>query len=85
MLLRAAGACENPACAGMACDVRPDGTSILDVDHVKDLADGGPDEPWNMVAICPNCHAAKTRGAGRERLRGQLRKIAKAKHASAST
>jgi 5-methylcytosine-specific restriction protein A len=77
VLLRADDQCENPGCAGMACDTRSDGTSILDVDHVNDLAAGGPDEPWNMVALCPNCHAAKTRGRGRQGMRRALAKVAR--------
>ena len=82
VLLRANGNCEYPKCAGMACDVRPDGTSILDVDHVRDLAEGGADQPWNMAALCPNCHAAKTRGRGRGSMRMQLLKVATVRHAA---
>lgn len=80
VLLRAHNRCENPRCAGMPCDVRADGASILDVDHVRDLAGGGPDEPWNMIALCPNCHAAKTRGRDRERLRTTFSKVARRAH-----
>ncbi len=82
VLLRAQGACENPACAGMPCDVRPDGEAILDVDHVQDLALDGADEPWNMVALCPNCHASKTRGKAKGTLRRRLAEIAKVRHAA---
>lgn len=85
VLLRAEGACENPRCAGMPCDVRPDGEAILDVDHVQDLALEGKDESWNMVALCPNCHASKTRGKDKETLRRQLAKIARTKHAALTT
>lgn len=80
VLLRANGTCEYSECAGMACDVRPDGTSILDVDHVRDLAEGGADEPWNMAALCPNCHAAKTRGRRRRSMRSQLLQVVTARH-----
>lgn len=81
VLLRAQGTCENDQCAGMACDVRCDGTAILEVDHVKDLAKGGPDEPHNMIALCPNCHAAKTRGRARDALRRRLARLAALSHA----
>ncbi|MFF0397406.1 HNH endonuclease signature motif containing protein [Streptomyces sp. NPDC005248] len=29
------------------------------VDHVEDLAQGRPDVPWNVTALCPNCHAPR--------------------------
>ncbi|MFJ7196104.1 MULTISPECIES: HNH endonuclease signature motif containing protein [unclassified Streptomyces] len=38
------------------------------MDHVRDLTKGGPDVSWNMVALCPNCHALKTSGENREKL-----------------
>ena len=41
------------------------GDPVLEVDHIHDLALGGPDDPAQMIALCPNCHAVKTRG-GRE-------------------
>ena len=84
VLLRAQGSCENDRCAGMACDVRLDGTAILEVDHVKDLAKGGPDKPHNMIALCPNCHAAKTRGRARDALRRRLVRLAALRHAALS-
>ena len=58
---RATG-CENPACTGMPPDVGTDGGPLLDVDHVRPLSRGGADHPSNMIAICPNCHRAKTFG-----------------------
>lgn len=54
--------CENPACTGMPPDVGTDGGPLLDVDHVRPLSKGGADHPSNMIAICPNCHRAKTFG-----------------------
>lgn len=33
-----------------------DGSSYLEVHHVKKLADGGSDQLSNVVALCPNCH-----------------------------
>ncbi|WP_044617213.1 HNH endonuclease [Gynuella sunshinyii] len=29
---------------------------FLECHHVHRLADGGPDDPKNVVALCPNCH-----------------------------
>jgi len=76
VLVRANDQCENPDCAGMACDTTPDGSAILEVDHVIDLASGGPDHASNMVALCPNCHSAKTRGARKAHLARRLGTIA---------
>ena len=33
----------------------------FEVDHIKELWEGGQDEYSNLQALCPNCHAAKTR------------------------
>ncbi|MFE2086296.1 HNH endonuclease signature motif containing protein [Streptomyces sp. NPDC059460] len=58
------------------------GLPILQVDHVKDLTKGGPDAPWNMIALCPNCHALKTYGEHREKLRHLLAATARRLHAA---
>jgi 5-methylcytosine-specific restriction enzyme A len=39
-------------------------------------AQGGPDHPEQMIALCPNCHAIKTRGRTREQLRQELFTVA---------
>lgn len=31
----------------------------LDVDHVKTLASGGKDEPFNLMTLCRICHIEK--------------------------
>jgi predicted HNH restriction endonuclease len=82
VLLRSAGTCENPACGGMPADAKEDGSPILEVDHVEDLALGGRDHPANMVALCPNCHAMKTYGTKREEFRTVLIKVAQESHAA---
>ena len=33
----------------------------FEVDHIIELQDGGKDEYNNLQALCPNCHALKTR------------------------
>ena len=80
VLLRSEGHCENPHCTGEAQDVTDAGRPILEVDHVQDLATGGPDSPEQMIALCPNCHAIKTRGRTREQLRQGLFTIARQRH-----
>jgi 5-methylcytosine-specific restriction protein A len=84
VLLRCGGSCESTKCTGMPADRNRQGEPILDVDHVLDLALGGRDHPSNMVAICPNCHASKTRGDS-VRWRRELAKVARKAHLSAVT
>ncbi|MFF5448749.1 HNH endonuclease [Streptomyces sp. NPDC012888] len=82
VLERSGGACENPECR----DPRFGGTRgrngsyLLEVDHVDDHAGGGEDLPRSMIALCPNCHALKTRGRPDERLRELLRVTARTRH-----
>jgi len=80
VLLRSQGHCESPRCTGEPQDVTDAGHPILEVDHIQDLAKGGPDHPEQMIALCPNCHAIKTRGRTRERLRHELFTVARQRH-----
>ncbi len=80
VLLRSEGHCENPHCTGEAQDTTDAGRPILEVDHIQDLAQGGPDHPEQMIALCPNCHAIKTRGRTREQLRHELLTVARQRH-----
>jgi 5-methylcytosine-specific restriction endonuclease McrA len=81
VLLRSGGRCENPDCGGQPSDVTDSGQAILEVDHVVEIAAGGRDNPEQMVALCPNCHAMKTRGRSRESLRSVLMELAAQRHA----
>ncbi len=79
-----ATACENPACTGMPPDVSgTDGGPLLDVDHVRALSDGGADHPSNMLAVCPNCHRAKTLGSKAREWERSFAEIATRLHAEA--
>jgi 5-methylcytosine-specific restriction protein A len=80
VLLRSEGHCESPGCTGEPQDITDAGHAILEVDHIQDLAKGGPDHPEQMIALCPNCHAIKTRGRTRERLRQELSAVARPRH-----
>ncbi|MFG2439017.1 HNH endonuclease [Streptomyces sp. NPDC048508] len=82
VLIRCDNRCENPRCPGQPDDLTDDGRPILEVDHVDEIAAGGRDHPSQMVALCPNCHAVKTRGRTREALRGVLAQAAQDKHAA---
>ncbi|WP_433475390.1 hypothetical protein ACQPZP_43185 [Spirillospora sp. CA-142024] len=80
VLVRSRGHCENPLCAGQPDDVNKNGDPILEVDHVQDRAKWGRDHPIQMIALCPNCHAVKTRGRTGEQLRELLLSEARARH-----
>jgi len=83
VLVRSGGQCESPRCTGMPAELTRRGQPILDVDHIQDLAKGGEDHPRNMVALCPNCHACKTRGANATLWRRDLTRVARAAHDTA--
>ncbi|MER5896964.1 HNH endonuclease signature motif containing protein [Streptomyces sp. NPDC001876] len=75
--------CESPECAGHPKERTTAGEPILQVDHVQDLAKGGPDIPSNMIALCPNCHALKTYGVNKDQLRRLLAATARRLHTEA--
>ncbi|MFE7392013.1 HNH endonuclease [Streptomyces sp. NPDC057582] len=83
VIKRCKNSCESPECAGHPKERTTAGMPILQVDHVQDLGKGGPDVPWNMIALCPNCHALKTYGVNREKLRRLLAATARRLHAEA--
>src|SRR4051795_9356504 len=49
--------------AGYRCAV-PTCRNILalDMHHIVEVADGGGNEPGNLLVLCPTCHALYTRG-----------------------
>lgn len=51
---RAGGKCE--ACGEAAPFLTPKSLPFLEVHHIDRLADGGPDHPDRVAAVCPNCH-----------------------------
>ncbi|GGW68200.1 hypothetical protein GCM10010381_61380 [Streptomyces xantholiticus] len=83
VITRSKGGCESPKCEGHPKERTTAGLPILQVDHVRDLTKGGPDVPWNMIALCPNCHALKTYGENRDKLRRLLAVTAKQLHEEA--
>ncbi|MFP8959031.1 HNH endonuclease [Streptomyces nanhaiensis] len=82
VLERSKGACENPDCPDLRyTSARSrNGTYLLEVDHIDDHAEGGEDLPRSMIALCPNCHAIKTRTAVAKDFRASLRAAALANH-----
>ncbi len=53
VIARSKGICEG--CVRNA-PFRTKNGPFLECHHVHRLADGGPDDPKNVVALCPNCH-----------------------------
>jgi 5-methylcytosine-specific restriction protein A len=84
VVARSGGVCENATCTGMPCDVGPENAPLLDVDHIVGLAEGGGDHPLNAVALCPNCHRAKTLGVNKVSLTRSLRRMVQKKHSEFS-
>ncbi|WP_405848570.1 HNH endonuclease signature motif containing protein [Streptomyces niveus] len=80
VLARSLRRCENPGCLGQPTDVTDNDDPILEVDHLEEIALGGRDHPSQMIALCPNCHAVKTRGRTRNELRATLLVVALARH-----
>jgi 5-methylcytosine-specific restriction protein A len=82
VLERSEGACENPDCPDPRYTVARSrsGTYLLEVDHIDDHATGGEDLPRSMIALCPNCHAIKTRTVVTEEFRASLRATALTRH-----
>lgn len=53
VLTEAGYRCAVPTCRGILA---------LDMHHLWELAAGGGDEPFNLIALCPTCHALYHRG-----------------------
>ena len=57
----AEGQCEG--CGNDAPFLRKDGRPYLEPHHLRRRADGGPDHPRWVAALCPNCHRRVHSGA----------------------
>lgn len=53
VLLEAGYMCGNPRCRHVL---------TLELHHIIWVRDGGGNEPINLIALCPNCHALHTHG-----------------------
>lgn len=53
-LCAADGVCQG--CEEDAPFVNENGEPFLEVHHLYRRSDDGPDDPDNVIAICPNCH-----------------------------
>jgi 5-methylcytosine-specific restriction protein A len=76
VLQESSGICEACECPGPF--PATSGDHFLEVHHVLQLADGGPDTITNAVAVCPNCHRALHLAADRgDRVRAMRARIAR--------
>ena len=77
VLRRAGGVCEG--CRDVAPFKTPRGRPYLEPHHTTRLADGGPDHPAHVIALCPTCHRrahhAQDARAYNERLIARLAEI----------
>ncbi|WP_425921992.1 hypothetical protein [Streptomyces sp. FR-108] len=80
VIIRSGDRCENPSCMGHPLERTDAGAPLLEVDHVNGLARTGQDIPELMIALCPNCHALKTRGRERSALQRDLLIVARTRH-----
>ncbi len=67
---RAEGICE--ACKEVAPFKTKKGRPYLEPHHTRRMADGGPDDPQSVAAICPNCHQEIHYGAEGSKLNKEL-------------
>ena len=50
------------------------GSPYLEPHHIKRVADGGPDHPASVAAICPTCHRLVHHGQDGAKLNKELEK-----------
>ncbi|WP_251702075.1 HNH endonuclease [Metapseudomonas boanensis] len=81
VLLRSHGCCEYCLSHGF---LKANGKRYLETHHIRPLADGGPDHPLNMIALCANDHRAAHHGANRAELQAAFTQIAKRQEAARS-
>lgn len=69
-LREAEGVCQG--CGEKAPFVNEAGEPFLEVHHLHRRSDGGPDDPENVVALCPNCHRRVHHGQERREINREL-------------
>lgn len=63
-LRSAQGECQG--CGNDAPFLDENGEPFLEVHHLYRRSDGGPDDPENVIAVCPNCHRRAHHGKDNE-------------------
>lgn len=69
-----------PGCDKEAPFVDNLGDPFLEVHHLHRRSDGGPDDPENVIALCPNCHRRVHHGQNGEEFNQQLIDIAEGRN-----
>lgn len=72
-LLRSNGCCEH--CGSEAPFYTAEGEPFLEVHHITQLADEGPDLPENVIALCPNCHREAHHSADAAKVNGKMKAV----------
>lgn len=63
--------------ADQQCEWCDDRTDQPEVHHITPRSEGGPNEPPNLIVLCPGCHAKADRGAiSKTKLQSKVRRIA---------
>ena len=70
---RADGNCEG--CGDPAPFLTPKNRPYLEVHHLHSMADGGPDLPEHVIAVCPTCHRRAHYAADSQEYNQRLIKI----------
>ena len=69
-LRTADGVCQG--CDEEAPFLDKDGEPFLEVHHLHRRSDGGPDNPENVIALCPNCHRRVHQGKNGDQFNQKL-------------
>jgi 5-methylcytosine-specific restriction protein A len=77
-LLRAQGRCE--LCDRLGFETQS-GALYLETHHIVPLSEGGSDDVWNIIALCPNDHREAHFGARRDYIRKRLQEKLRAHYA----
>jgi hypothetical protein len=60
--------------ADMTCEWCGDETDAPEVHHIKPRAEGGPNNPENLIVLCPNCHREKPDVISQSKFRMKVRR-----------
>ncbi len=71
-LRRARGCCESCKEPGFEM---ANGARYLETHHIVPVSEGGPDELWNMIALCPDHHRRAHHAVNRANLRTDFQRI----------
>ena len=56
------------------CEWCGEKTTAPEVHHIKPRREGGPNDPENLIVLCPNCHREKAEVLSRSKFRRQVKK-----------